>query len=122
MRHCKLYVDATPKSTAFVRDDGQMYYESAVLTNKLTVNESEYQALIVGLRHCLSEGITCILIYSDSEIVVKQVQGHYKTRRNLISYHDEVMELLKQFEAWSIAHIKGTDNPADWYSREVLKA
>ena len=122
MKIANLYVDATPTSIAYVvRHDGLEYYNCHKLEPKLTVNEAEYQALIEGLEYCLIEKYDLLHIFSDSEIVVKQVLGHYKVRKNLIPYHREVTQLLFNFGlGTTIEHISGKENPADIYSRSCL--
>jgi len=122
MKSAKLYVDATPKSIAYVVDSGNTYYQCRKLEPALTTNEAEYQALIEGLEYCILEKYDLLQIFSDSEIVVKQVLGYYKTRGNLIPFRNRVRELLANFGiATSITHIPGTENPADYFSRKGLK-
>ena len=41
-------------------------------------NEAEYEALIVGLRTVLGMGVWDVEIYSDSRLVVNQVQGSFE--------------------------------------------
>ena len=121
MKLAKLYVDATPKSIAYVVDAGNTYYECHTI-EKHTTNEAEYMALIEGLEYCIIEGYDLLQIFSDSEIVVKQILGHYKVRNNLIPFHRKATELIAHFGiGTSITHIPGTENPADYFSREGCK-
>jgi len=121
MKAGSLYVDATPGSIAYVTEhNGIQQYNCHILNPKLTTNEAEYQSLIEGLEYCLIEGYDILEIYSDSEIVVKQILKKYRTRRNLIPFNTKALELLHQFYDWNIQHIKGTENPADFYSRKGL--
>ena len=41
-------------------------------------NEAEYKALLAGLRTVLNMGARDVEIYSDSQLVVSQVQGNFK--------------------------------------------
>ena len=41
-------------------------------------NEAEYEDLIVGLRTILGMGVRDVEIYSDSRLVVNQVQGSFE--------------------------------------------
>lgn len=123
MKFCNLYVDATPKSTAYILEDEHgktLHYESRKLDTKLTVNEAEYQALIEGVDYCLGNEFTDIDVYSDSEIVVKQLYGEYRARNNLQVYRDKALALLAKIDSWTIRHIIGIENPADYFSRKVL--
>ena len=43
-------------------------------------NEAEYEALLAELRTVLGMGARDVEIYSDSRLVVSQVQGNFETR------------------------------------------
>lgn len=43
-------------------------------------NEAEYEAVLVGLREALDLGVTNIKIYSDSRLVVSQVEGSFEAK------------------------------------------
>ena len=45
---------------------------------KASNNEAEYEALLAGLRTVLNMGARDVEIYSDSQLVVSQVQGNFK--------------------------------------------
>ncbi|XP_074341926.1 uncharacterized protein LOC141679323 [Apium graveolens] len=47
---------------------------------KATNNQAEYEALLSGLRLAKSLGLKKLVIYSDSQIVVKQTHGEYITK------------------------------------------
>jgi ribonuclease HI len=120
MDYTIVYIDATPGSIAYIVNDD--YYYSHVLEPKLTVNEAEYQTLIEALEYCLLEGYDHLKIYSDSEVVVKQVLGEYQVRNNLIPFHQRATELLSQCTiGTTISWIPGHRNPADFYSRKGIK-
>ena len=60
-----------------------------------TNNVAEYQALVKCLE--LAKGIACakIIIHSDSELMVKQVQGKYKVKdAGLKNYFGRVQSIL----------------------------
>ena len=45
-------------------------------------------------------------IYSDSELIVKQVNGEYRVKNDRMKLlHKEVISLLSKFETWSLIHI-----------------
>ncbi|KAL0457775.1 UNVERIFIED_CONTAM: hypothetical protein Slati_0404700 [Sesamum latifolium] len=55
---------------------------------KASNNEAEYEALVIGLRMAHETGAKHLLAYSDSQLVVKQVEGTYEAKEercNLIS-------------------------------------
>ena len=45
-----------------------------------TNNDAEYMGLIVGLKYASHLGVTAIDIYSDSKLVVEQVNGNWRYR------------------------------------------
>jgi len=68
-----------------------------------TSNISEYRALIEGLDRCIKEKVKIVHIILDSQLVVKQVNGSFKvTNPELKKHRDKVLELLNQFENYSI--------------------
>jgi ribonuclease HI len=75
--------------------------------DETTSNTSEYIALIVGLTYCVECGVKDIQIFGDSQLVIRQVSGHYKTKKpHLIFCRDMVTELLKNFDSWKITWIR----------------
>lgn len=61
----------------------------------VTNNQAEYLALIKALEIVLKRGIKKADIYSDSELLVKQIKGEYRVRNpNLKPYYRRVKALL----------------------------
>ncbi|KAL0412118.1 UNVERIFIED_CONTAM: hypothetical protein Slati_3801500 [Sesamum latifolium] len=48
---------------------------------KASNNEAEYEALVIGMRMAHEAGARHLLPYSDSQLIVKQVEGAYETKR-----------------------------------------
>ncbi|KAL0413147.1 UNVERIFIED_CONTAM: hypothetical protein Sradi_1516400 [Sesamum radiatum] len=44
---------------------------------KASNNEAEYETLVIGMRMAHEAGAKYLLAYSDSQLVVKQVEGSY---------------------------------------------
>lgn len=71
-----------------------------------TNNEAEYRALIRGLEAAGELGLSSIRIFSDSELVVKQLRGEYKVKNPRLQYlYDKTMSRLKQFDDYVIFHV-----------------
>lgn len=71
-----------------------------------TNNEAEYIALIKALRVSLNYDVKSIKIFSDSELVVKQIKGIYNIKQeNLKKLYNEALSLIKEFEYFEITHI-----------------
>ena len=47
-----------------------------------TNNEAEYMAMIKGVHVSLELNITYLDIYSDSELIVNQINGKYKVKND----------------------------------------
>ncbi len=61
----------------------------------VTNNQAEYLALIKALEVLRERGIKGAVIYSDSELLVKQIRGEYGVRNpNLKPYYSRVKRLL----------------------------
>lgn len=88
---------------------------------KTTNNVAEYTALIKGLEEALKEGISDIEIYSDSELLVRQINGIYKVRnKNLFPLYKRVLELLNKFKSYKIIHIYRENNVlADYLAKQA---
>jgi|SRR5208337_2420293 len=88
-----------------------------------TNNIAEYRALIRGIQEARKFGVTIIHIYTDSELMVKQIKGYYKVKSsNLISLHEKAVSLLKDFKEFTIVHIPREKNQkADVLAKHAIK-
>ena len=100
------------------RDVAELYGYLGRATN----NVAEYQGLIHALRYALGRGARCVCLYSDSELVVKQVNGSYRVKHPaMIPLHREATSLLRRFEQASISHVPREQNrKADRLANEAL--
>jgi len=88
-----------------------------------TNNEAEYGALITGLKSLIKLDLLNPIIYSDSELVVKQVNGEYRVKNDrMITLYNEVINLLSSFNSWSLKHVLRDKNKvADKLANEGRK-
>lgn len=88
-----------------------------------TNNEAEYGALIAGLKHLIKLNLLSPTIYSDSELIVKQVNGEYRVKNDrMITLYNEVINLLSSFNSWSLIHVLRDNNKvADKLANEGRK-
>ena len=78
---------------------------------KATNNEAEYSALIEGVNIALKNNFKNIAIYSDSELLVKQINGEYKVKaKNLIPLKEKVELTLAKIENYSLEWIPREQN------------
>ncbi|HIN02148.1 MAG TPA: ribonuclease HI family protein [Candidatus Marinimicrobia bacterium] len=76
-----------------------------------TNNEAEYMAMIKGIQVSLELNVKSLNIYSDSELVVKQINGEYKIKNDRMKrLHALVFSELNQMDHWSVTHIRREKN------------
>lgn len=79
-----------------------------------TNNIAEYASLTYGLRYLKQKEWRGELeILGDSQLVIRQLKGEYKVRKDtLIPYHTECMGLLKSFgdSSWKVTWIPREQN------------
>ena len=87
-----------------------------------TNNVAEYQALIHALRYALARGSQRLEIFSDSELVVRQIEGRYKVRHpDMIPLHRDAKALLARFESASLTHVpRAMNREADRLANRAL--
>lgn len=78
---------------------------------RATNNVAEYQALLHALRHALGRGARTVALYSDSELVVKQLAGEYKVKHPaMLPLYQEAKALWRRFDRVSFAHVRREQN------------
>ncbi|KAK0580108.1 hypothetical protein LWI29_036450 [Acer saccharum] len=76
-----------------------------------TNNEAEYEALIAGLDLAKSLSVKIIKVRSDSQLVVRQVNGTYEARdQRMSAYLNKVKQLQSTFDEFSIEQIPRSEN------------
>ena len=69
-------------------------------------NVAEYQALLHGLRFALAKGAASVEVFSDSELLVRQLEGRYRVKNaGLVPLHREAQSLLARFAKARVAHV-----------------
>ena len=78
-------------------------------------NEAEYKALIVGLRTDFDLGAHVVEVYSDSRLVVNQVQGNFEARDfRMKEYLRVVKQIIGKFCTTNVTQIvRGRNRHAD---------
>lgn len=126
----KLYTDGASRGNPgpaavgcvlFDGDDNVLLEKGKVIGNA-TNNVAEYNALLYGLELALQYTPKTIAIYSDSELLVKQMTGVYKTKNGRLSaLKDKAVLKLKQFESYSFTSIPRDKNSnADSLANKAL--
>jgi ribonuclease HI len=87
-----------------------------------TNNQAEYRAVIAALEKAVSMGARQVLLKSDSELVVKQINGKYKVKNTgLRPLYQKVVQLAGALENLSVAYIPRERNKeADALANKAL--
>jgi ribonuclease HI len=76
-----------------------------------TNNVAEYQGLLHALRWARDRGVQRLEIYSDSELLVRQMGGRYRVKNpKLQPLYREAAELVARFERVSLQHVPREQN------------
>lgn len=74
-------------------------------------NVAEYRALLAGLHAALARGIRLLVVKSDSELMIKQLQGEYAMKSAILRpLYREALELLKRFKEVRLFHVRREAN------------
>jgi ribonuclease HI len=95
-----------------IRDaDGKLVLELAKKFGRDTNNVAEYYALLAALDFATTHGITALRIRSDSELLVRQMQGRYKVKsEDLRPLHERASILSRQLKYFVIEHVRREQN------------
>jgi ribonuclease HI len=129
-RRTRLYTDGAARGNpgpagagaVIVNADGHVVAKIGKFLGDSTNNVAEYMGLILGLKRAKAMNIKELEIFSDSELLVKQLQGDYAVKaEHLRPLHDEAQALLKAFEWSQVRHIPREENgQADAMSNRAI--
>ena len=90
---------------------GKVLAEVSERLGTATNNEAEYAALILALREAKRLGAVTVSIKADSQLVIRQLTGHYKVKHpEMKRRHAEAMALLSGFSGWDASHVPREEN------------
>jgi len=103
--------------------EGRKVLEVRRYLGRKTNNEAEYWALLFGLQEAKRLGGSSIRIFTDSELVEKQVKGLYRVKNlNLKVLHTSVIQELKAFSSYGIESIPREENrEADRLANQAIE-
>ncbi len=62
-----------------------------------TNNEAEYTAAFLGIKRCIELGATEVELYADSDLVIKQLSGIRKIKKDELKIlHSEIKQLISE--------------------------
>lgn len=96
--------------------------EGGETIGRATNNQAEYEALITALEMANKYGFDEVEAKGDSQLIVKQVKGAWKTNDpELREKRIQVRQLLEEFDSWSLTHVpREVNERADDLANEAL--
>jgi len=90
---------------------GKTEFEIGKYFGRATNNVAEYYGLISALDAAQSRGIQRLLVRSDSELMVRQMQGRYKVKSaDLKPLYERALKLSRGFAYFAIEHVPREQN------------
>ena len=117
--HLNIYTDGGsrgnpgPAAAAFVLSDsmGRRLQAKAFFIGEATNNVAEYTALVKALESAKGLSASKVRVFSDSELLVRQISGRYRVKSELIKpLFRQCVELLGQFPKWEVLHVTRDKN------------
>ena len=89
---------------------------------RATNNQAEYRAIIAALEEAVRLDVKQVDIKTDSELVVKQINGEYRVKKTTLKpLYQQVKQLQSQFKGFTITHIPRRQNfEADKLANKAL--
>jgi ribonuclease HI len=126
LAHCDGGARGNPGPAGFgavlVDHDGSPLAELSEFIGFRTNNVAEYSGLLAVLAWALEHGHRKLRVVSDSELMVKQIQGKYKVNSpDLRPLFEEARRRIPQFEAFEIHHaLRNKNKVADRLANEAM--
>ena len=92
-------------------EDDVPLHEAGYYLGRATNNVAEYQGLICALKIARELAARQITVHSDSQLLVRQVNGQYKVKsKNLHDLFEQVSRQLAHFDQWTLRYVARQDN------------
>jgi formyltetrahydrofolate-dependent phosphoribosylglycinamide formyltransferase len=104
-----------PAAAGFIITDstGNKLQAKAIFLGQATNNVAEYTAFTNSLAAAKQICIQQLTVYSDSELLVRQINGQYKVKSEQIKpLYQQAVNLLESFKNWKVIHIMREKNKA----------
>jgi probable phosphoglycerate mutase len=101
---------------------GNILAELSVFLGHRTNNFAEYSGLLGVLQYALDHGHKHLRVVSDSELMVKQIQGIYKVKSpDLLPLWQQARKLIAQLEGFQISHaLRHKNKAADQLANQAM--
>lgn len=104
-------------------DRGEQVCELSYYLGDATNNIAEYQSLIAALKKARDIGSENLLVYTDSELLARQMNGFYRVKDEILKQlYRKAKELIMHFKSVRIFHISREKNKyADKLAQQAIK-
>ena len=129
-RVVKIYTDGCSRGNPgpagigilIINNDGREIKRISEYIGKATNNIAEYRAILRAVNECESRKIDEAIFFTDSELIVNQLNKSYKVKNKKIkTLYIKLLNKLINFKNWSIKHIPREDNEiADSLANQAL--
>jgi formyltetrahydrofolate-dependent phosphoribosylglycinamide formyltransferase len=102
-----------PAAAGFTLKDsvGTQLQAKGFFLGQATNNVAEYTSLVKALEAATQIGVEQLTVFSDSELLVRQINGQYKVKSEQIRpLFQQAINLLGRFAKWKVKHIPREKN------------
>jgi len=102
-----------PAAAGFILTDaaGMQLQAKGLVLGRATNNVAEYRGLVKALEAAAQIGAKNLVVLSDSELLVRQINGQYKVKSEQIRpLFQQAVGLLGRFENWEVRHVTRDKN------------
>ncbi len=119
MKKAKMFADGGARGNPGPAGSGAVIYdendniiaEVFEYIGEATNNQAEYYGVIIGLKKAKEIGVRELDVFLDSELIVKQVNGEYRVKNEILAKkYLEVYNLKQSFVSISFSHIPREKN------------
>jgi ribonuclease HI len=85
---------------------GRPVAELSEYLGRQTNNYAEYSGLLAAINYALRHGFKALKVVSDSELLVKQMNGQYKVSSpTLKELHSRAMKMIDRLDCFEVKHV-----------------
>ena len=102
-----------PAAAGFILTDpnGTQLQAKAFFIGRTTNNVAEYTGIVKALEAAKQLGAERLTVFTDSELLAKQINGEYKVKSEQIRpLFQQAVKMLGEFENWKVQHIAREEN------------
>jgi len=128
--HWKLHVDGASRNNpgpsgagVYITNDGVPVIKNGYFLGVKTNNQAEYMALLLGIFHLqtLVAQPDTVLVVSDSQLLIRQVQGMYKVKHpDLKPLHSAVLKSTHDMNVEFVHVLREENKTADRLANEGI--